>query len=348
MLTPHGQISAGAGADSLSLDEIGQIFAPYAQKTLLLAVSGGPDSVAMMGMAALWRDHMRPAGHIRVATVDHGLRAESQGEAEQVARMAADFGLPHDILHWTGPKPETAVQDGARTARYQLLTQLAQAHNAIVLTAHTADDQAETILFRLLRGSGLSGLAGMQATIMRGAVQHDRPLLHVAKTRLIATCRAHHWSFAEDPSNVNPRYARARMRHLLPQLAAEGLTAASLNRFGARMAKADAVVDACLDGLWPDMVLKETSEYLELNMRPLADRPVLLMERAIQRALEVFAPQEWQRLERIERYAAELSLALAAGVSFRRSLGQFIFAFNGVSTVRIEPAGHRRRGVKRN
>ena len=348
MLTPHGQISAGAGADSLSLDEIGQIFAPYAQKTLLLAVSGGPDSVAMMGMAALWRDHMRPAGHIRVATVDHGLRAESRGEAEQVARMAADFGFPHDILHWTGPKPETALQDAARTARYRLLTQLAQTLDAIVLTAHTADDQAETILFRLLRGSGLSGLAGMKTTILRGTVPHDRPLLHVAKTRLIATCRAHHGSFIEDPSNVNPRYARARMRRLLPLLAEEGLTAEALNRLGARMAKADSVVDTCLDALWPDMLLTQTPEYLELNVRPLADRPVLLMERAIQRALEVLAPQEWQRLERIERYAEELSLALAAGVSFRRSLGQFIFGFNGASTVQIEPAGRRQRGLKQN
>ena len=92
MLTPRRQISTGAGADSLSLDEICQILAPYAQKTLLLAVSGGPDSVAMMGMAALWRDHVRHAGHIRVATVDHGLRAESQGEAEQVARFFDEGG----------------------------------------------------------------------------------------------------------------------------------------------------------------------------------------------------------------------------------------------------------------
>jgi len=338
----------GGAARAVTLHEICDIFAPFAHKNLLLAVSGGPDSVAMMGMAAHWRNHVHPSGRLHVATVDHGLRIESRVEAEHVAALAATLGFSHDCLCWDGPKPKTRIQEAARAARYRLLTGLARDRNAVLLTAHTADDQAETILFRLLRGSGPSGLAGMQHEVSHEGVAHVRPLLHLAKARLVATCRAQNWPFIEDPSNVNPLYARARMRRLLPLLAEEGLTIDSLTRLGTRMAKADRVVETALDALWPEIVRIKTPDYLELDLRPLTDKPVLLVERAVQRALDVLEPGQVQRLERIERFAAQLCAALKAGVSFRRSLGHFIVSFNGAFTVKMEPASLRRRGLKRN
>ena len=140
-------------------------------------------------------------------------------------RSAAKLGVPHATLVWTGPKPSTRLQERAREARYRLLVEHARAIGAdAIATAHHADDQAETVLFRLLRGSGVAGLAGMAATSRRDGVTIVRPLLGVAKSDLVAFCRARGVAFADDPSNADPRYARTRLRALLGRLADEGLT----------------------------------------------------------------------------------------------------------------------------
>ena len=158
---------------------------------------------------------------------------------------------------------------------------MARELDAVLLTAHTLDDQAETIFFRLLRGSGLSGLAGMRSLVLRDGVMHIRPLLHVAKARLVATCTVQGWSFSHDPSNINPAYARSRMRQILPRLAPEGLTAASLARLGERMTKADAVIEAQIDAIWPVVLLNKNEDSAEFNLEPLIQQPVLLLERVL-------------------------------------------------------------------
>ena len=129
------------------------LLAPYAEEpAILIAVSGGPDSMALLWLAARWA---RFAGRPRVeaATVDHGLRPEARAEAQMVARAAKQWGVRHHILPWRGEKPVTRMQERARAARYALLEACAHRIGArVVLTAHHADDQAETVLFRLLRG----------------------------------------------------------------------------------------------------------------------------------------------------------------------------------------------------
>ena len=128
----------------------------------MLAVSGGPDSTALLVLAARWANQLKRAPKLLAVTIDHGLRPEAAREAAAVKRLAQSLKVSHRTLRWRGRKPRTGLQEAARQARYELLAQAAtRAGFAHILTAHTLDDQAETVLFRLARGSGLFGLTGM-------------------------------------------------------------------------------------------------------------------------------------------------------------------------------------------
>ena len=198
------------------------------EPSLVLAVSGGPDSTALLYLFARWRNRHEPSPRLHAVTIDHGLRPQSRREAAGVKRIAAQLGVGHRTLRWTGDKPVTGLQEKARAERYRLLLAAAQKAGArCVVTAHTLDDQAETVLLRLARGSGLAGIGAMarvsgaafHAPVMRGGKGSPalvRPLLDVAKARLIATLRAAGIAHVEDPSNDDPRYARVRWRKLIP------------------------------------------------------------------------------------------------------------------------------------
>ncbi|MFZ3338378.1 MAG: tRNA lysidine(34) synthetase TilS [Xanthobacteraceae bacterium] len=216
---------------------------------LILAVSGGPDSTALLVLAAHWAKARKGAPKLLAVTVDHGLRAAAAGEATAVKRLANRLGVRHRTLHWCGRKPQSGLQEAAREARYRLIAEAAgRAGYDHILTAHTLDDQAETVLFRLARGSGLGGLAGMAHAVPlpargRSPVFLVRPLLHVPKARLIATLEAVGISYSEDPSNRDPRFTRARLRTFMPALAKEGLDARGLARFAVRMRRAEAAIE---------------------------------------------------------------------------------------------------------
>lgn len=224
-------------------------FAPFTRHAcVLLAVSGGPDSTALLLLAHRWRQATGAATDIRVATVDHGLRPAARDEAAAVGVLARELGVPHAILTLPAPLPKARLQEAARHARYEALAAHARAVGATAIaTAHTLDDQAETVLFRLLRGSGLAGLAGMADDRPLGELRLLRPLLGWPKAALIEECRRAGVAFAEDPSNRDPRFARTRLRTLLPALAGEGLDAPALARLAARMARADAALEAAVD-----------------------------------------------------------------------------------------------------
>ena len=175
---------------------------------------------------------------IHVATVNHGLRADSLQEAQTVATWAQKLGFKHHLLNWHGTKPISRIQERAREARYQLILSCAQDIGATaIVTAHHRDDQAETILFRLIRGSGISGLAGMAPITKLKDVQLLRPLLCVTKDQLISVCDHVQHPYFVDPSNGDEKYARSRLRKLLPLLNAQGLDANALTRLGARAAR---------------------------------------------------------------------------------------------------------------
>jgi tRNA(Ile)-lysidine synthase len=216
---------------------------------LVLAVSGGPDSTALLVLAARWAKRLKRAPKLLAVTIDHGLRPQAAGEAAAVKRLARRLGVPHRTLRWRGEKPKTGLQEAARLARYRLLAQsAARAGYEHILTAHTLDDQAETVLFRLARGSGLFGLAGMAhaSPLPTGAgskIFLVRPLLRISKSRLVATLRAGRISYSDDPTNRDPRFTRARLRILMPALAREGLDARGLTRLAVRMRRAEATIE---------------------------------------------------------------------------------------------------------
>ena len=182
--------------------------------------------MALFHLMAEWRAEGEARPDLTVLTVDHGLRAESREEAAMVARMAESSGLRHAILTWTqGASQSGGLQERAREARYDLMAAYCHAHDIPALvTAHHLDDQAETFLMRLKRGSGLDGLAAIPEESVWSGIAVLRPLLDMPKARLAATLVAAGLGWAEDPSNRDERFERARMRADGEALAKLGLT----------------------------------------------------------------------------------------------------------------------------
>ena len=211
---------------------------------LALAVSGGPDSMALLVLA-----HAAfPSGTI-VATVDHALRPESAAEAAIVAAYCATIGVPHAILRPAQPIAGASLQAQARIARYALLASWAAGEAAVaLLTAHHADDQAETFLMRAARGSGLAGLAGVRARRLEQGVPVLRPLLDWRRAELRAIVRRAEVPFVDDPANSDPRHDRTRFRRLLE--ANEWLDPPNLARAAAHLAEVEGEIAATLDALW--------------------------------------------------------------------------------------------------
>jgi tRNA(Ile)-lysidine synthase len=182
-----------------------------ARPFIAVAVSGGPDSLALTILADRWaREH---GGQLIALTVDHRLRPESAEEARTVGGWLAARGLSHHVLVWTDTKPATGIQEAARAARYRLLAGWCCEQGCLhLLTAHHREDQAETHLIRHRAGSGVDGLAGMSAVREMAGVRLVRPLLPVPKARLAALLAAECQPFLSDPSNRNPAFERARLR----------------------------------------------------------------------------------------------------------------------------------------
>ncbi len=335
-----------AAAAPLSLVEARAMFAPFVkEKSIIIAVSGGPDSTALLWLAARWRASRKAGPDIIAVTIDHGLRAEAAGEARAVKRFARELGVLHQTLHWSGAKPTTGLQEAARTARYRLLAKAAAKSGACyVLTAHTLDDQAETVLLRLLRGSGVSGLQAMAATAPYPGEQElvlARPLLSIPKARLIATLDKAGIPYADDPSNRDPRHTRVRLRSLMPALLEEGLSARRLALLAVRLQRAEAALRSAVAeamervSLTPwdqgSRIVFDRGRFLSLP----AEIGLRLMGRAIDRVGQE-GPVELGKLE------ALFEALLAADASFRRTLAGAMITLLPAQVV-IEPAPPRRR-----
>lgn len=300
---------------------------------LVLAISGGPDSTALMVLAARWRQALQRGPTLIAVTVDHGLRPESRREAADVARLAKKLGVAHRTLRWTGKKPKSGLPQAARQARYRLLADVARRLGAPhVLTAHTRDDQAETVIIRLTRGSGPTGLAAM-ARISALADGRDisllRPLLDIPKARLIATLKVEKIAFADDPTNRDTKFTRARLRGLMPLLAEEGLDAGRLALLARRLGRAEAALAA---------MARETAGMLRVKSAPgtvAYDRikygfmPDEIALRLLGRAIAAVGSEGPVELAKLEALKAALDAAQNAGKPFRRSLAGAIVALTG-------------------
>lgn len=339
--------------DAISTAEAKALFADLEPaRALLLAVSGGPDSIALMMLVARWRaalpSHLfKRKPQLIVATVDHGLRPEAKAEAASVAKLARKLGLTHRTLRWTGPKPKTGLPQAARAVRYALLSQAARKAGAShILTAHTLDDQAETVLIRMSRGSGMTGLAAMtrEAAVPNGGTDELkllRPLLDIPKVRLIAMLRAEGISFADDPSNRDPRFTRARLRGLMAQLAQEGLDASRLALLARRLKRANAAIESAVDRANSEVTadLGAPGAYDALGFARLPDEIGL---RLIGRAIAAVGDEGPVELGKLEALCQALATAQKAGnPRFRRSLaGALVTLAKGKITIERAPPRH--------
>ena len=213
-----------------------------AAPALALAVSGGADSMALALLASAWAE--RRGGTVTALIVDHGLRAGATAEARLTATRLNARGIATEILTRIGTKPSGDLQAFAREARYALLTRWCRDHGILhLVTAHHRDDQAETLLLRLARGSGLAGLAAMPAIAHLEACRLLRPLLGIPPQRLRATLKAAGQEWCEDPSNRNEAFARVRLRNNAHHLDAIGLDPARLAATAVHLGRARAAIE---------------------------------------------------------------------------------------------------------
>lgn len=247
-----------------------------------VAVSGGPDSVALLLLAAAARP-----GRIEAATVDHALRPESASEAQFVANLCEQLGVPHAILRaqWDEP-PRTAIQQRARAQRYRLLGGWLRERNlAALATAHHTEDQAETLLMRLSRGAGVRGLASIRAASIVPGSRHSliRPLLGWRRSELEQICAAAGVEAIVDPGNTDPRFERVRVRKALAE--ADWLDPESLARSAANLAAADVALEWASAQEWERSVKASATE---ISYTP-ANAPLEIRRRIAARAIALLA-----------------------------------------------------------
>jgi tRNA(Ile)-lysidine synthase len=336
---------------------------------IVLAVSGGPDSIALMWLAARWRRALERGPRLIAVTVDHGLRTAAAAEARDVKRLARSLDLQHRTVRWSGTKPRTGLPAAARSARYRLLAQAARSSGAThILTAHTRDDQAETLLMRIMRGSGIAGLAAMARESERDGVRLARPFLNVSKSQLIATLRKAKVSFADDPTNRDTSFTRPRLRMLMPALAAEGGNTRNLARLASRLARANQAVEVLVDGAERYLALRDRDPSRPGFQAKTFDAKILdaktfdakafaalaeeIRLRLLLRAIDRFGHEGPAELGKVEALLSALDRALAQNPSGRRPkprlkqtlAGALVSLIDG--RIRVEPAPPRRSRAK--
>ncbi len=289
-----------------------------ARSHVAVAVSGGPDSLALCLLVDGWARAL--GGRVSALSVDHGLRPGSAAEALAVGRWLKARGLDHHVLRWRGAKPASGVQAAARAARYRLLGRWCREAGVLHLAlAHHQDDQAETFLIRLGRGSGVDGLAAMSAIVELPWGRLIRPLLGVAKDRLEATLREAGQDWIEDPSNRDPGFARTGARAALSGLTAAGLTADSLAETASAMARARIAMEDAAAALAATCCSVYAEGYARIDGPALAAAPAEVSLRVLGRVLaSVGGGAHGPGREKLERLHARLA---GGGIEAGRTLG---------------------------
>lgn len=303
-------LSAIIGATATATDRFG------------IAVSGGPDSMALLALA-----HDAFGSRMAAATVDHGLRADSRDEAMMVARRCADIDVAHSLL--TPAQPiRGSLQNAARQARYTALEDWRRAMGLDwILTAHHADDQLETMLMRLNRGSGVRGLSAIRRR--QGRVL--RPLLMVRRAQLLDYLHRLDWAYVEDPSNADPRFDRARMRTMLD--GTDALDAVAASASASALAEAEDALDWTVQRLADDR-LSSAAGVVTLN---LAGLPALLARRLVEHGLHLLEP------DRPAPRADALTRAIAQVTANQKAmLGDCTITKGSTGAIILSPAPKRR------
>jgi len=259
-----------------------------------VAVSGGPDSLALAICLQRWALSQPRSIKIKAFIVDHRLRHHSDQEASITKERLAGLGLEADILVWEHSLLSSRIHLMARKARYQLLLKACQ-ENRIggLFFAHQSEDQAETILMRLAKGSGVDGLAGISPQHTLEGIHILRPFLTIPKERLIATCMAASVPYISDPSNSSEKYARGRLRKILPLLASEGLTIERLNDLGARALEAKEALQFIADRFLREHTSRDEVGVLHIDVVAFNAMPYAIAERIIIESLAAIQPHDY-------------------------------------------------------
>jgi tRNA(Ile)-lysidine synthase len=338
-------------ATPLHDSELDALFSSVADAELIaLAVSGGADSLALMLAAARWSQLRGGRPRIVVLSVDHRLRRGSAREAATVVAAARSLGLDAMVLRRKGAAPVADIEAAARRARYRLLFEAARAAGAShVLTAHHRDDVVETFLLRLQRGAGLFGLAAMRPSIAVGDVVLHRPFLDMPRGRLVATTAAAGLPPVADPMNADPRFARARIRQLMPLLARKGLDPAELAVSARRFADAADAVDAAATDFFTESVRVDHLAVAWLDAARFRSAPEEVRARVLVRLLLAIGggdyPPRGERLlsllGAIEKHRRGRFKRTLAGTVIEACGGQFAFyretGRDGLESIALRP-----------
>ncbi len=295
-------------------------------EAIALAVSGGPDSMALAQAFVC----VFPDINIHIITVNHGLRDEAQEEAQAVAKWVGEQphkSLTHVVLNWQGDKPDTGLLEAARHARYGLLHEYCEGHKIHhVFLGHHQDDQAETFLIRLSKGSGLDGLAGMKPVQENNKINLCRPFLNISKADLVSYCTEHDINFAQDPTNENEDYLRPRLRKSMDVLSEEGLTPERLSALSKRLLRARNALNVITEYTYDECLVEVQDNKIILNFDDLKKEPEEIMFRVIVKATKILRNKSDYgiRMDRLENLFGSLR---HSSESFKpRTLGGLIFA----------------------
>lgn len=293
---------------------------------IAVGVSGGPDSMALcyaLSELVGWKFK------IHAITVDHRLREDSTSEAQHVSEALR--GLPnveHVILHWDySEKPDSRIQERARKARYDVMSEhMKERAISHLFTAHHMDDQAETFLFRLSKGSGLDGLSAMPfRRALRGG-ELCRPFLDFSKQDILDFCAAKKIQYVNDPSNQSEVFARVRLRRSMDVLAEEGLSSKRLSVTAKRMSRAREALEYYAQRTFEDGVLNKDSDRIVFSLNALSDKPFDTIVRVVNTGLEALqdgdGKQYGVRMEKLEALCEDF---LKPNTFRKRTLGKVIF-----------------------
>jgi tRNA(Ile)-lysidine synthase len=328
---PNNPVRTAEPAGPIGDRELNALFASLTSATgIAIAVSGGSDSLALLDCVDRWRSKLSHPPKVIVLTVDHGLRKSSGREAAAVLQVARKRGIAGKVLRWTGEKPRSDIEAAARAARYRLLLGAArQAGASHLLLGHHRDDQAETLLLRLARGSGLFGLAAMRSEIPVDDVTIVRPFLEIPKVRLAETIAVAGLTPAEDAMNTDSRFARARLRRIMPLLAADGIDPAGLAATARRLAGAAEAIDAAATTLIGNAVGLDAFAVASLDRAALLAAPREVRLRLVVRLLLAIGGDDYPpRFEKLSALVGEMERHDAGG-RFKRTLSGAVIEWRG-------------------
>jgi tRNA(Ile)-lysidine synthase len=278
-----------------------------------VGVSGGADSLALLLLLADWAEERGLPAPVTL-TVDHGLQPHSKKQADEVVMRAAEHGLTAHVLRWRGRKPVADIESAAREARYKLMGDWCLRHGIRCLfVAHSLDDQAETFLLRLMRGSGVDGLAAMAEVAPFPSpncadLRVARPLLGLPRARLRAFLSGRGESWFDDEMNADPRFARARLRAGWPVLEKLGFSAGRIAAAAGHLARARAALDQDASDLL-SRALRREGQCVFLDGGALSSAPEEVRNRCLARILMQVSGRIYRpRYERLERLADAIRL----------------------------------------